>query len=39
MEDLKKWLHDMVCEMKAETITSITSNHHYLNAVMAVFKI
>jgi len=39
MEELKKWLHNMVCEMKAETIQSITSNHHYLNAYMATFII
>jgi len=37
MGDLKKWLHNMVCEMKTETIESITSNHHYLNAFMATF--
>jgi transposase len=39
MEELKKWLHNMVCEMKTETIQSITSNHHYLNAYMATFII
>jgi len=39
MEELKKWLHNMVCEMKAETIQSITSNHHYLNAYIATFII
>lgn len=39
MQDLKKWLHDMVCEMKAETIKSITANHHYLKAFIATFEI
>jgi transposase len=39
MEELKKWLHNMVCEMKAEIIQLITSNHHYLNAYMATFII
>lgn len=38
MEDLKKWLHKSVNQMKAETIKSITSNHHYLNAFIATFK-
>jgi transposase len=39
MEELKKWLHNMVCEMKAETIQSIKSKHHYLNAHMVTFII
>lgn len=39
MEGLRQWLHEMVCEMKAETIKSITGNHHYLNAFIPTFKI
>lgn len=39
MGDLKQWLHKMVCEMKTETIKSITSNHHYLNAFITTFEI
>lgn len=32
MESLKKWLHKTVKKMSKNTIKSITSNHHYLNA-------
>lgn len=39
MENLKQWLHNMVCEMKPETIKSITANHHYLNSFIATFNI
>ena len=39
MGDLRKWLHGMVCGMESETIKSITSNHHYLDAYIATFKI
>jgi hypothetical protein len=39
MENLKHWLHNMVCEIKPETIKSITANHHYLNSFIATFKI
>ncbi len=38
MDKLKQWLHKMVKEMKTETIQSITSNHHYLDAFNATFK-
>jgi len=30
LENLKDWLHNMVCKMDKELIKSITSNHHYL---------
>lgn len=33
MNELKKWLHQTVKNMSKETIKSITSNHHYNNAV------
>lgn len=39
IKELKQWLHNMVNEMKEETIKSITSNHHYLNAFIATFEI
>ena len=39
MQDLKKWLHEMINEMKAETIKSITGNHHYVNSFITTFKI
>lgn len=39
MENLKQWLHMMVNQMKAETIKSITGNHHYVDAFMTTFKI
>ena len=39
MGSLRQWLHEMVCEMKAETIKSITGNHHYLDAFIPTFKI
>jgi hypothetical protein len=32
MKSLKEWLSEMVCEMKPETIKSITGNHHFLKA-------
>ncbi|WP_307810553.1 transposase [Gelidibacter salicanalis] len=38
-ESLRQWLHEMVCEMKAETIKSITGNHHYLDALITTFEI
>lgn len=38
MEKLKDWLHKTVREMKNETIKSITSNHHYLDAFIATFN-
>ena len=37
MKDLKNWLHNMVNEMKDQTIKSITGNHHYLDAFNAAF--
>jgi len=37
IENLKKWLHQMVLSMETQTIKSITSNHHYLNAFNATF--
>lgn len=37
MENLKDWLHNMVCEMDNNLIKSITSNHHYLNIFNDVF--
>lgn len=38
MESLKIWLNNTVKQMKENTIKSITSNHHYLNAFNAAFK-
>ena len=38
MENLKQWLHNMINEMQKETIKSITSNHHYLNAFNTAFN-
>ena len=38
MDSLKKWLHNEVNEMEKETIKSITSNHHYLNAFNTAFN-
>jgi hypothetical protein len=38
MESLRQWLGNMVCEMKPETIKSITGNHHYLSAFNAAFN-
>ena len=38
IEDLKKWLHNMVNEMDKQTIKSITGNHHYLDAFNAAFN-
>ena len=37
MDSLKIWLHETVNSMEKETIKSITSNHHYLNAFYDVF--
>ena len=37
MENLKNWLHNMVCETDNNLIKSITSNHHYLNTFNDVF--
>jgi transposase len=39
MKDLKQWLHKMVCDMKTQTVKSITWNHHYLKAFNAAFNI
>lgn len=39
MDSLKQWLHNMVREMKPETIKSITANHHCLNSFIATFEI
>ena len=39
IEDLTQWLHNMVNDMKKETIKSITGNHHYLNAFIKTFNI
>jgi hypothetical protein len=30
MKSLKEWLSERLCDMKSETITSITGNHHFL---------
>lgn len=38
MESLKKWLNNMVNQMKNETIKSITGNHHYLDAFYTAFN-
>ena len=38
MDNLKDWLHKTVASMKKETIKSITSNHHYMNAFLDVFN-
>jgi len=38
MENLKNWLHNMVCKMDKELIKSITSNHHYLNNFNTAFN-
>jgi len=35
MSDLREWLHKIVCSMDVDTIKSIVSNHHYLNAINA----
>lgn len=35
MTELKNWLHSFVRNMDAETIKSITSNHHFLNSFNA----
>jgi hypothetical protein len=32
MKILKEWLSEMVCEMKPDSIISITVNHHFLKA-------
>ncbi len=37
LDDLRNWLHDFVVKMNPDTIKSITSNHHYLNAFNAAF--
>ena len=37
MKSLKEWLHDIVKNMKAQTIKSIVSNHHFLNAFNGKF--
>ena len=39
MDKLTKWLHETVRTMAPENIMSITSNHHYLNAFHAAFKV
>jgi hypothetical protein len=38
MKNLKEWLSEMVCEMKPETIKSITGNHHFLKAFNTAFN-
>jgi len=38
MKSLRDWLHNMVNEMKEETIKSITGNHNYLNAFYTTFN-
>lgn len=38
MEKLKEWLHLMIEKMEKDTIKSITSNHHYLNAFYVIFN-
>ena len=38
MENLKDWLHKMVCKMDKELIKSITSNQHYLNNFNTAFN-
>jgi len=38
IEELRNWLHHMVNSMSKETIKSICSNHHYLNAFYAAFN-
>lgn len=35
LEQIKEWLADFVNAMETETIKSIVSNHHYLNAFYA----
>ncbi len=37
MDSLKNWLYQTVNSMDTETIKSITSNHHYLNAFNTAF--
>ena len=37
MKDLKEWLYETVGNMDIETIKSIVSNHHYLDAFYTVF--
>jgi transposase len=39
MEDLKEWLYKSVKNLSKATILSITSNHHFLSELNAVFKI
>ena len=34
IDQLKNWLHSTVKSMKPETIKSIVSNHHYINAFL-----
>jgi transposase len=38
MKSLKDWLSEMVCEMKPETIKSITGNHHFLKTLNTAFN-
>jgi hypothetical protein len=37
MKKLKEYLYEIVRNMEEETIKSIVSNHHYLDAFYAVF--
>lgn len=37
LPELKKWLHEIVCDMNSNIIKSIVSNHHYLNSYNASF--
>lgn len=36
IEELKKWLADMVCSMDGQLIKSITANHHYLDIFYSI---
>ena len=38
MIDLKNWLHTIIRNMSAQTIKSICSNHHYINAFNGAFN-
>ena len=38
MDKLQKWLHQTVKSMSEQTIKSITSNHHYLDAFNTAFN-
>lgn len=38
LKKLKSWLHNFVSNMTEKTIKSITSTHHYLNAINTTFN-